>query len=236
VVAIAPPPQSEEAPERKNAGWKWRWAAVGILVLGLAGRVALGGGGIGDFSAVVMLVLVGVSVWLATWALSQSERAACVAILIAVIVVDFGALPTRNMAGYDERDALFRTDQAVARTLPVDASLGSGQKPTVLTVVAEAVYPSALQQPQFQVAADVGQTPLQWQCTFGRGVQTFALPVPASALADQSAVDVQLRVTGTPTREDDYLLVYSSSARGGYLMSLDDASALGADVTRCTPR
>ena len=74
--------------------------------------------------------------------------------------------------------------------------------------------------------------------TFGGhlGLQRLALPVPSAALANAPALDLRLHLTGSPSRETDYLLAYASSGRGGFLVSLVNISDVGPDATTCTLR
>jgi hypothetical protein len=61
-------------------------------------------------------------------------------------------------------------------------------------------------------------------------MQRIALPVPPSA----GGGDVRLRLTGSPSREGDYLLVYASSRQGGFLVSFVTAAELDQSATICT--
>jgi hypothetical protein len=54
--------------------------------------------------------------------------------------------------------------------------------------------------------------------------------VPSAALSAGS-VDVRLHLTGSPSRETDYLVVYSSSVSGG--MVLIDAAEVEQGATVC---
>jgi hypothetical protein len=202
-------------------------------LLGVLARLALGGTGTGARSAVVMTLLLSIGAWLACWVLRASPRATLFVVAATVLVLTVAALPVRNAPAYDEREALFRTDQAVARSVPVSADV-TANRPT-LTILAEAVFPGDRPQPTFGLAGRVGETELTWRCVFSRGIDQYALPVPPTVVAGRSDVDVRLRVTGAPSRETDYLLVYSSAPRGGYLISLASADSLSNNVaTTCT--
>ena len=211
----------------------WLVGALGVLLVGVALRLVLGGGDVGDRSAGVMTALVAVSAWLVAWLLTRTPKVAFVAVLVVVIAFDIAALPARNPPEYDDREPLFRTDQVLAKTVPVPTA-GAGQQ-LLLTVLAEPVFPRNQDQPSFGLGASIGGTDLAWKCTFARGVQRFALPLPASATVNESNADVRLRLTGSPTRENDYLLVYASSGAGGYLFSIVPVGVdSSGDATRCT--
>jgi len=53
-------------------------------------------------------------------------------------------------------------------------------------------------------------------------------------LAGAASLDVRLHLTASPNRQSDYLLVYTSSARGGVLISLA-ADANGATMCALSP-
>jgi hypothetical protein len=109
----------------------------------------------------------------------------------------------------------------------------SNQSAAALTLLVEPVFSGA--QPRFGLAGDVGGTSLTWDCAFRRGLQRLALPV-TSLPASAAAVDARLHLTGSPSRDGDYLLVYASSARGGFLVSLVNAGDVGQGATSCTLR
>src|SRR5262249_19752010 len=94
VVAVASsPPQA--ASRSLRSGWGWTVAAGVVLLVGLGLRMALGGGGVGDRSALVMTVLLGGVAWLAA-RLFGGPRAALAAVAAVVLLVDLAALPPRN--------------------------------------------------------------------------------------------------------------------------------------------
>jgi hypothetical protein len=101
----------------------------------------------------------------------------------------------------------------------------------VLTIVAQPVFAGA--QPGFGLSGELNGQSVQWSCLFRRGVQRLALPMPREALGAPK-IDVKLHLNGSPTRESDYLLVYASSLRGGFLVSLDSPASLATDATLCS--
>ncbi len=203
---------------------------------GLILRLVLGGGGVGDRSAAVMAMLLSVGVWLGALLLS-TPRVACLVVLAAVGVLDVAALPVRNVPEYDDRQAFFRTDQVVTARVPTPPSPLGTQAPPVLVLLVEPVFPTAETQPRFGLAGEVGSAgPLAWDCAFLRGLQHLALPVPAAAVSGPASVDVRLHLTGSPSRESDYLLVYASAPRGGFLASIVEAADPGQVGTACTLR
>jgi hypothetical protein len=112
--------------------------------------------------------------------------------------------------------------------------VSSNQSAAVLTLLVEPVFSGT--QPQFGLAGDVGGTSLTWDCAFRHGLQRLALPMPSAAVANPGTLDVRLHLSGSPSRETDYLLVYQSSARGGFLVSLVGRADLTAAETLCTLR
>jgi hypothetical protein len=204
--------------------WVWTVAALAVLVLGLVIRLVLGGGGIGDRSALVMAVLLAMVSWLAARLLA-GPRVALAVLAIVVALLDLAALPPRSPAAYDDLQALYRTDQV----LPLQLSVPSGQE-LAMTVLAQPVF--AGEQAGFGLAAEVNGTPLAWTCDFRRGVQRLALPLP-SGLASGKVADVRLHLSGAPDRAGNYLVVYASSKLGGFVVDLQPVAGLDADVTRC---
>jgi hypothetical protein len=65
-------------------------------------------------------------------------------------------------------------------------------------------------------------------------MQRLALPVPTAAIAGRDAVDIRLHLTGSPSREGDYLLVYASSRKRGFLASVVSAGDIEPNATTCT--
>jgi hypothetical protein len=194
-------------------------------LVGLGLRLALGGGGVGDRAALVMATLLAVGAWVGALLLSTPRTAFLVA-LGMLALLDLAALPARNALEYDYREAFFRTDQMITAQVPGQAG-APGQAMLVLLV--EPVFPAANAQPRFGLAGEVGNLALAWDCSFQRGLQHVALPVPPGS----GPLDVRLHLTGSPTRETDYLLVYASAPRGGFLVSLVDAANIGPGTTVC---
>jgi hypothetical protein len=141
-----------------------------------------------------------------------------------VALLDLAALPQRNMPVYDGREAFFSTDQVLAAQLPVVAA------PAVVTLLAEPVF--AGDAPKFGLAGEISGIQLDWDCAFQRGIRQLALPLPSTVVGG----DVRLRLTGSPSRESDYLLVYASSRRGGFLISSVSTAELSRTATTCTLR
>ena len=102
----------------------------------------------------------------------------------------------------------------------------------MLVLLVEPVFPAGAAQPRFGLAGEVGGAALAWDCAFQRGLQHLALPVPPVS----GSLDVRLHLTGSPTRETDYLLVYASAPRGGFLVSLVGAADVAPGTTVCTLR
>ncbi|MGI9145379.1 MAG: hypothetical protein ACR2IK_02330 [Chloroflexota bacterium] len=200
----------------------WSVAAGAALVAGLGLRLLLGGGGVGDRSAMVMAVLLSGGAWLAAMLLCP-PRTAFVVTLAAIALLDVAALPARNAPEYDAREAFFRTDQVIsARVTNPPDGLGAQAQPSLLLLV-EPVFPADALQPAFGLAGYVGNAPLVWDCAFQRGLQRLALSLPPVAPAAE-LLDIQLHLTGSPSRETDYLLVYASALRGGFIASLGAAN------------
>jgi hypothetical protein len=207
----------------------WSLASGAVLLLGVGLRLALHAGAIGDRSAAVLLLLLGLGAWAAAIVLA-TPRTAFVVTLGVVALLEVAALPARGLPEYDDRQAFFQTDQVLGAQVPAAFST---QSAAALTLLVEPVFNGA--QPRFGLAGDVGGTSLTWDCAFRRGLQRLALPV-TSVTAFAPAVDVRLHLTGSPSRDGDYLLVYASSARGGFLVSLVNAGDVGQGATSCTLR
>jgi len=224
VVAVASaPPRLAAAPRRLNRAWTV--GALGVLLLGLVVRLVLGGGGVGDRSAMVMLVLLAVAGWLAARLLA-GPRAALFTLLGLVALLDLAALPPRNAPQYDDLQAFYRTDQV----LSAQPAVPSAENPAV-TLLAQPVFSGA--QAQFGIAGEVNGSALGWTCAFRHGIQTIALPLGTAAIASGTA-DVRLHLSGSPSRESDYLVVYASSKLGGFVIGLQPLASLDPSVTRCT--
>jgi hypothetical protein len=226
VVALASsPPQA--ASRWLRSGWGWTVAAGLVILVGFGLRMVVGGGGVGDRSALVMTMLLGGAAWLAARHFG-GPRAALVALAAVVLLVDIAALPPRNQAAYDDLEAFYGTDQTLSATLAVPGDLS-----VAITLLVEPVYGGT--QPRFGLAGDVNGTPLQWTCAFQHGVQRLALGVPSGLLQGGQTADVRLHLSGSPARDGDYLVVYTSSRLGGFVISLDPVgSPSNANLTHCS--
>ena len=241
MVALASRSGLNEADaRRRGAAWNWTLASGTVLLLGIGLRLALHAGAVGDRSAAVMMLLLGLAAWAAGMVLA-TPRTAFVVTLGLVALLEVAALPARGVPEYDDRQAFYQTDQVLAAQ--VSASPLVAEKPLALTLLVEPIFSQT--QPQFGLAGDVGGAALTWDCGFRHGLQRLALPVPAAAVANAGpaaavanagALDVRLHLTGSPSRETDYLLVYASSARGGFLVSLVNTGDVGQDATTCSLR
>jgi hypothetical protein len=170
-----------------------------------------------------MLVLLAIGAWSAGWLLA-STRGGFFATLVLVVLYTLAALPPRNQLEYDDRIALYRPDQSVVGSVVVS----SAARQPVLTVLAEPIST----RPQFGLAGDVGAARYAWVCPVRQGMQRFALPLQREVLAGEP-IEVRLSVTGAPSREADYLLVYTSARLPGPVMSLVDAATVDGSATRC---
>ncbi|MCA1644799.1 MAG: hypothetical protein LC797_04765 [Chloroflexi bacterium] len=229
MVALAPRVAGEVAVARHGAR-RWYLATAVVLVCGVGARLAVHGGGVGDRSAAVMMALLGVCAWTALTLLATARTAFGVTLGL-VALLELAALPARTVTEYDDRQAFYGNDQILSAQVPsAPRSLDAQTSPT-LALLAEPTYSGA--QPRFGLAGTVSGVPLAWECPFQHGLQRLVLPVPRAALAGAAqSIDVQLHLTGSPSRESDYLLGYASSARGGFLVSLGDADA---DATSASP-
>jgi hypothetical protein len=201
-----------------------------VLVVGLTVRLLFHGAGVGDRSAAVVATLLCAGAWLAAIVLSSPRTAFFIA-LVLVALFTLAALPARGVPAYDDRTAFYRTDQVLSTRL----SVTPGQ--STLLVLAEPVFAASASQPSFGLAGEVNGTSLVWDCPFQRGIQTLALPLPAAALSGVATADVRLHLTGSPSRDGDYLLVYQSSQLGGFVMSLGSIAETGqANSSTCLAR
>jgi hypothetical protein len=191
VVAVAQPNASARSTARTQA---WVLGALAVLVLGSAVRLALGGVGAPSVSSVMLAALLWLGLWLVTLLLF-SPRAAFVVAFVAMVVLDVAALAPRTIAPYDERQALYRTDQDISLAVPANASS--------VQVLVEAVLAGA--DPRFDLAGTLDDgTATTWSCPWRRGIQRLELPLPTGSST------LRLRLTGSPTRDGDYLLVYTA--------------------------
>jgi hypothetical protein len=226
VVALASGARVDAA-ERRGVSWTWTAGAVAVLAVGLGVRALLGGAGVGDRSAMVMSVLLSVGAWVAARVLAGPRVAFCVT-LVVVALLDVAALPQRDPPAYDDLQAFYRTDQMLATQVAVPASVGGD---AALTLVAQPTFAGS--QPRFGLSGTVNGVALSWTCAFERRIQTLGLPLPAGTLQPGQPADVQLHLTGEPSREREYLVAYASSQRGGFLISAVPAAGLDASMTRC---
>jgi hypothetical protein len=219
VVALASsPPQA--ASRSLRSGWGWTIAAGVVLLAGFGLRLVLGGGGVGDRSALVMMVLLGGAAWLAA-RLFGGPRAALIALAAVVLLVDLAALPPRNQTEYDDLEAFYRTDQTLSAQLTAP-----GDPNAAITLLVEPMYTGA--QARFGLAGDVNGMPLEWTCGFQHGIQRVALNLPPGLLAPGQPANVQVHLSGAPTHDGDYLVVYASSRLGGFVISLDPVGSSNA--------
>jgi hypothetical protein len=231
MVALVSPEAATSS--RRGVRWSWSAATGALLLLGIGVRLGLHPGGVGDRSAAVMIALLGLSAWAAT-SLLATPRTTLLVTVGLVALLDLAALPARSVTEYDDRQAFYQTDQVLAARVAIPPAIPVNQNSPALTLLVEPIYGGA--QPQFGLAGDLNGRPVTWDCAFHRGIQPLGLPVPAAALASAAALDVRLHLTGSPTREADYLLVYASSARGGFLVSLVGATDADPGATTCTLR
>ena len=210
-----------QRPATRRLGNRWLVATAGALVLG--GLVPLAvQPGVGHLSAAVMSLLLGAGVAAVGLGLG-SARGAFAATLSLMLLLDFGRLPPRAAPGYDEPLALWQTDQTIEATL-------SGDSAGRILVFAEPVF--AAPQAPFGLAALVNGQALAWHCPFQPGQQWLELPLQENATAP---LDVRLGLSGTPTREHDYLVVYHSTRHDGYLVELTEDPSVPAPITACSP-
>jgi hypothetical protein len=192
-----------------------------VLAAGLLVRLTLGGFDIPKLSGALLVALLWLGVWLVSLLLANARVAFWVG-LASMLVLDLGALPPRAAVEFDDREVLYRTDQVVS----VRVAPAAGE--STLLVVAEPVLEGT--QARFGLAADVASTYVEWSCPLRRGIQRLALPLPP---VGAGALDIRLKLTGAPSRDGDYLLIYASSAQHGLLVSTAGPASVGDDVTRC---
>ena len=173
----------------------WLGCSVVALAAGCVLRVVLGGSGVPNVAATLLGLVLGTGIAAVAW-LVVSPRAGFVAALVAMLALNLAALSPRALAPYDERQALYRTDQDVALAVPSGASS--------VQVLVEPVLLGAA--PRFGLAGTLDNgTDVTWSCPWRAGSQRVELPLPASTNA------LRLRLTGSPARDGDYLLVYTAT-------------------------
>jgi hypothetical protein len=205
VVAVAQPTATARGRTREQP---WVAASLLVLAIGCAGRVVIGGVGVASLSAAVLGLVLWVGVWLAALLLANARVAFWVG-LAAMLLLTVAALPARPMVDFDERQALYDTDQVIPVPVPSGAA--------TVEVLLEPVFSGA--SPRFGLAGDVGGTRVAWTCPLRAGLQRVELALPPRAS------EVRLRLSGTPSRDGDYLVVYTS---------LDGMSPTASDVVRCS--
>ena len=225
MVAVASPAVAATTARRRGLGWTGASAAV--LVVGLGLRLVLGGAGVGDRSAIVMATLLTVCAWLAARLVGGARTAFLVSFGL-VALFGLAALPPRGAPVYDEVQAWYRTDQVVSARVAASSADASS-----LTLMARPVLAGA--QPRFGLAGEVNGASLSWTCRFDRESRHLVLPIPREMLGGSgSTAEVRLHLTGSPTRESDYLILYTSSERGGPLITLDGEAASGETASICS--
>ncbi len=199
----------------------WLVGALLVLMAGSLVRLALAGFNVPSLSAAVLGAILWICVWVVALLLAN-PRVAFIVGLIAMAILTLGALPPRTSVEYDERQALYRTDQAIS------AHLAPARGDTLLLAVVEPVFTGP--QPRFGLVGDLGTTRVTWTCPFQHGVQRLALPLPQGSTAP---IDLKLGLTGTPARDGDYLLVYGSARQGGPLLTTVSPAAVDGAVVSC---
>jgi hypothetical protein len=226
VVALGTAARTDATPRAhaRHGTSRWLSAAAAVLLVGAFGPLAVASGP-GHLSASVLSLLLGLGAAAVGLALG-SARLAFFLVLAAVVLLDLGRLPPRPGAGFEEPEALWRTDQAITAAVSVPASA----EPRLFVLV-EPVLSSA--QAPFGMAATLDGRPLAWHCPFQPGLQWLVLPLEPGLLGQDRTVDVRLGLAGAPDRERNYLVVFRSAAHGGYLVGLAADPSVQAPVTTC---
>ena len=200
----------------------WALASVVTLLVGIGLRLEIGHADLGDRSAAVLVALLGGGAWIAA-RLLLSPRAAFLITLTLTAAFVLGALPPRDPPSYDERQALYRTDQVLSVHTVLDGP--------ELTLLVEPTFTRP--ESRIGIAGTVDTHDLSWDCAFQPGMQRLVLPVPATLRVDPTqALDVRLHLTGNPSRDGDYLVVYVSSAHG-FLWPAADGHSQAPSTTVC---
>jgi hypothetical protein len=182
VVAVA----SISARAREQIA-SWLVASLIVLLMGTLLRLVVRPLDVAAASAALLAALLWLGVWL-TALMVATPRAGFLIGLAAMLMLDLAAFPPRAVVDFDQREALYRTDQTL--TLPVPPGT------TQLVVLVEPVFDGA--QPRFALAG--------WSCPWQRGRQYVALPLSTGTTS------VDLRLTGSPSRDGEYLIVYAPVA------------------------
>jgi hypothetical protein len=164
----------------------WIGAALAVLLVGTLVRLLVRPVDVAAVSAALLAALLWLGLWLVALLLS-TPRTAFVVGLVAMLVLDLAAVSPRTLVPYDQVEALSNTDQKLTLAVPAGS--------TQLVLMVEPVFEGA--QPRFQLVG--------WSCPWQRGRQYVALPLTPGT----SSVD--LRLSGAPDREREYLVVYWSS-------------------------
>jgi hypothetical protein len=192
-----------------------------VLLVGSLAPLAVAPG-VGHLSAAVMSLLLGSGVAAVGLGLG-SARTSFVATLGLMLLLDVGRLPPRPAPGFEEPQALWQTgDQTI------EASLNTSSGPAHLAVLADAFYQG--ERAPYGLAATVNGHDYTWQCPFQKGRQWLELPVDT---AEANSLDVKLGLSGKPDREANYLVVYRSATRDGWLLGLTEDPAAPAPITTC---
>ena len=225
MVALDTAARPEAAPRAaaRRTDSRWLLGTGAVLLVGSLAPLAVAPG-IGHLSAAVMSLLLGSGVAAVGLALS-SPRAAFVAVLGLMLLLDLGRLPPRAAPGFEEPQALWQT-----RDQSIEAQLGgSGGAPTHLALFADAVF--AGDQAAFGLSATVNGRRVAWHCPFQHGRQWLDLPLDSGS---SNSLDVKLGLSGAPDRQSNYLVVYHSTTRDGWLLGLTEDPAAPAPITSCS--
>ena len=150
--------------------------------------------------------------------IARSFRLALVGLtLVLAVIAGFGVA------------SLYNRRQRYENTLSATGALTTAA--ANLTLLVQPMFGGT--QPTFGLGAEANGVSLKWTCPFTRDIERLALPVPPQALGNASSLDIHVHLTGSPTRDSDYLLVYTSSRLGGPVISLQGSPAPEAPLTMC---